>query len=325
MQAVYDAAQFVNGKDKTYTFIDVAPGEARDMPILKGGSVTAPGALVPRGFITVLAKGDTRFQEHGSGRLELAQRIFSDSRGLAARVIVNRVWDWHFGRPLVATPSDFGTQGEQPSHPELLDELCTRFVAHGWSLKWLNKEIMLSATYRQQSRPRADGERVDPGNSLLWRMNPRRLDAESYRDSLLRAAGRLDTSLYGKSGSLQDERFLRRTLYGRISRADPSVYLRLYDFPDANQTSPGRDLTTTSLQQLFALNSPFMQRLASAVAASVREQETYALKVPALYRRVLARDASAEELAEGRDYLRKGSVERLAQILLSSNEEIFVP
>jgi len=129
----------------------------------------------------------------------------------------------------------------------------------------------------------------------------------------------------GKSGSLQDERFFRRTLYGRISRAEPSGYLRLYDFPDATQTSPGRDLTTTSLQQLFALNSPFMQRLASAVAASVREQESYALKVPALYRRVLARDPSAEELAEGRAYLRKGSVERLAQILLSTNEEIFVP
>jgi len=325
MQAVYDAAQYVNGKDKTYTFIDYTLGAARDMPILKGGNVAAPGAVVPRGFITVLAQGDTRFLEHGSGRLELAQRIFSDSRGLAARVIVNRVWDWHFGRPLVATPSDFGTQGERPSHPELLDELCTRFVAHGWSLKWLHKEIMLSATYRQQSRPRADGELVDPGNTLFWRMNPRRLDAESYRDSLLRAAGRLDPTLYGKSGSLQDERFLRRTLYGRISRADPSGYLRLYDFPDASQTSPGRDLTTTSLQQLFALNSPFMQRLASAAAASVREQETYALKLPALYRRVLARDPSAEELAEGRAYLRKGSVERLAQILLSTNEEIFVP
>jgi len=325
MQAVYDAAQYVNGKDKTYTFIDYVPGVARDLPILKGGSVTAPGEIVPRGFISVLAKGDTRLSEHGSGRLELAQRIFSDSRGLAARVIVNRVWDWHFGRPLVATPSDFGTQGEKPSHPELLDDLCSRFVAHGWSLKWLHKEILLSATYRQQSLPRADGERVDPGNTLLWRMNPRRLDAESYRDSLLRAAGRLVTTLYGKSGSLEDERFFRRTLYGRISRAEPSGYLRLYDFPDATQTSPGRDLTTTSLQQLFALNSPFMQRLARAVAASVSEQETYALKVPALYRRVLARDPSAEELAEGRAYLRKGSVERLAQILLSTNEEIFVP
>ena len=118
---------------------------------------------------------------------------------------------------------------------------------------------------------------------------------------------------------------MRRTLYGRISRAEPSGYLRLYDFPDANQTSPGRDLTTTSLQQLFALNSSFMQRLGSALAEGVRPQETYIEKVQQLYRRALARDASAEELAEGREYLKQGSVERLAQILLSTNEEIFVP
>jgi hypothetical protein len=324
-QAVYDAAQYVNGQDKTYTFIDYAPGQARDLPILKGGSVTAPGEIVPRGFVTVLSNGDTRFVDSGSGRLELAQRIFSDGRPLAARVIVNRVWDWHFGRPLVGTPSDFGTQGEKPSHPELLDDLSARFVAHGWSLKWLHREIMLSATYRQRSRPRADGELVDPDNSLFWRMNPRRLDAESYRDSLLRAAGRLDTALYGKSGSLQDERFFRRTIYGRVSRADPSGYLRLYDFPDANQTNPGRDLTTTSLQQLFALNGGFMQRLAGALAQSVRQHETYAEKVPELYRRALGRDPTSEELAEGRAYLKQGSVERLAQILLSTNEEIFVP
>jgi hypothetical protein len=324
-QAVYDAAQYVNAEDKTYTFIDYKPGQARDLPLLKGGSVTAPGEIVPRGFVTVLSNGDTRFQENGSGRLELANRIFSDSPALAARVIVNRVWDWHFGRPLVLTPSDFGTQGEKPSHPELLDDLSARFVEHGWSLKWLNKEIMMSATYQQQSKPRPDAEGIDPTNALVWRMNPRRLDVESYRDSLLRAAGLLDLKLYGASQELQDEGFVRRTVYGRISRSSPSGFLRLYDFPDANQTSPGRDLTTTSLQQLFALNSAFMQGLGSALAKSVRKHETYELKVRDLYRRVLSRDPSAEELADGREYLTRGTVERLSQILLSTNEEIFAP
>ncbi len=325
MQAVYDAAQYVKAEDKTYVFIEYRPGEARDIPVLKGGSVTAPGEVVPRGFITVLANGDTRFKENGSGRLELVQRIFSDSSALAARVIVNRVWDWHFGRPLVGTPSDFGTQGEKPTHPELLDNLSARFVEHGWSLKWLNKEIMMSAAYQQQSKPRADAEALDPTNALSWRMNPRRLDVESYRDSLLRAAGRLDLRLYGASHELQDEAFVRRTVYGRVSRSNPSGFLRLYDFPDANQTSPGRDVTTTSLQQLFALNSAFMQGLGSALAARVRAHETYALKVSELYRMVLARDPSDEELAEGRKYLTRGTVERLAQVLLSTNEEIFVP
>ncbi len=325
MQAVYDAAQVVNGSDETYTFIDYQPGVARDLPVLKGGSVSAPGEVVPRGYLTVLSTGDTRFVGKGSGRLELAQRIFSDSSALAARVIVNRVWGWHFGRPLVGTPSDFGTQGQRPSHPELLDSLAARFVAHGWSLKRLHKTIMLSSTYRQQSRPRAAAEAVDPSNTLLWRMNPRRLDAESYRDSLLRAAGRLDPTLYGPSGDLDDERFTRRTIYGRVSRADPSGYLRLYDFPDANQTTPERDITTTSLQQLFVMNGAFIQRQALALDESVRPYESYAPKVRTLYRRALARDPSAEELAEGRAYLKQGTVARLAQILLSTNEEIFVP
>jgi hypothetical protein len=325
MQAVYDAAQYVNGADKTYTFIDYRPGQARDLPVLKGGSPAAPGDIVPRGYLKVLSKGEPQFAEKGSGRLELARRIFSDSAPLAARVIVNRVWDWHFGHPLVVTASDFGVQGEKPSHPELLDDLSAKFVAHGWSLKWLSKQIMMSATYRQRSQPRADGEALDPTNTLLWRMNPRRLDVESYRDSLLRAAGLLDPTLYGASDDLQDLSFVRRTVYGRVSRNTPSTLLRLYDFPDANQTSPGRDLTTTSLQQLFVLNSPFMQRLGGALEERVRTHETYALKVVDLYRRVLSRDPSADELAEGRRYLSSGTVERFAQILLSTNEEIFVP
>jgi Protein of unknown function (DUF1553)/Protein of unknown function (DUF1549)/Planctomycete cytochrome C len=325
MQAVYDAAQYVNGADKTYTFIDYRPGEARDMTILKGGSVTAAGDVAPRGYLTVLSSGDTRFKEPGSGRLELARRIFSDSPALAARVIVNRVWDWHFGRPLVTTPSDFGAQGDKPSHPELLDDLSARLIEHGWSLKWLNKQIMMSATYQQQSRPRPGAEALDPTNALLWRMNPRRLDAESYRDSLLRAAGRLDPTLYGVSHDLQDADFVRRTVYGRVSRSGPNSWLGLHDFPDANQTSPGRDVTTTSLQQLFALNSPFMRGLASALEQSVRADESYAGKLRGLYRKALARDPTAEELADGREYLTRGTVERFAQILLSTNEEIFTP
>jgi hypothetical protein len=325
VHAVYDAAQYVNGEDKTYTFIEYRPGEARDVPVLRSGSPSAPGDIVPRGYIEVLSKGQARFADKGSGRLELARRIFSDSAPLAARVIVNRVWDWHFGRPLVATASDFGVQGEKPSHPELLDNLSARFVAHGWSIKWLNKEIMTSATYQQRSQPRADAEALDPVNTLLWRMKPRRLDVESYRDSLLRAAGLLDLTLYGASEDLQAPTFVRRTLYGRVSRNSPSTLLRLYDFPDANQTSPGRDLTTTSLQQLFVLNSPFMQRLGSALEEQVRKHETYEHKVRDLYRRVLSREPTAEERQEGREYLTRGTVARFAQMLLSTNEEIFVP
>jgi len=118
----------------------------------------------------VLSKTDPAFH-NGSGRLELADRIFSDAAPLAARVIVNRIWAWHFGKPLVATPSDFGAQGEKPTHPELLDDLAARFIANHWSLKWLHREIMLSATYQQASRQRPEAVKLDPGNRLIWRMS----------------------------------------------------------------------------------------------------------------------------------------------------------
>jgi hypothetical protein len=274
--------------------------------------------------LTVLAQGDSAFK-HGSGRLELADRIVSDSASLAARVFVNRVWEWHFGRPLVSTPSDFGTQGEKPTHPELLDDLAARFIAHGWSLKWLNREIVLSAAYQQSSRPRDDGARVDQLNTLLWRMIPRRLDIESYRDSMLRAAGRLDEKMYGPSENLDSAGSVRRTVYARVSRGRLSNLLGLYDFPDPTQTAPGRDLTSSSLQQLFILNSAFMHEEAAALAKSVENEPDDQAKMRSLYRKILARDPSAKELDLGVSYLTHGAIERYAQVLLSTNEEIFWP
>src|SRR6185312_9653448 len=180
-------------------------------------NVSNPGPVVPRQFLTVLSKGDTTFKK-GSGRLEFADDIFTQSGPLAARVIVNRVWGWHFGKPLVATPSDFGAQGDKPTHPQLLDDLAARFIQNGYSLKWLHREIMLSATYQQSSQPRDDALHADPSNYLLWRMNPRRLDIEAYRDCLLQASGSLDDQLYGPSLDLDQSDNNRRTVYGRVSR-----------------------------------------------------------------------------------------------------------
>jgi hypothetical protein len=248
---------------------------------------------------------------------------------LTARVIVNRVWAWHFGRPLVATPSDFGVQGEKPSDPRLLDDLSSRFISHGWSLKWLNREIMLSAAYQQSSKPRPEGEKADPLNSLLWRMNPRRLDVESYRDSLLRAAGRLDTKMYGPSEDVEAVTNVRRTVYGRVSRGRTSSLLKIYDFPDPMQTSGGRELTTNALQQFFVLNSAFMHDEAAALsklaAAESGDQTSDAAKVRLLYRKVLSRDPSPKELDLALSYLADGTIEQYAQVLLSTNEEIFWP
>lgn len=328
MNTVYEAAQYVDGADPQYTMIVYKPGEPRNLPVMLHGNVTSPGEIVPRHFPTVLSNGDSTFKQ-GSGRLELADRIFTDAAPLTARVIVNRIWDWHFGRPLVGTTSDFGTQGEKPTHPELLDDLAARFIAHGWSFKWLHREIMLSAAYRQASRNRTDAELADPVNSLLWRMNPRRMDIESYRDSLLRAAGKLSDTMYGPSEEVDNPGNTRRTVYGRVSRSRVNNLLRQYDFPDPIQTSGGRDLTTTSLQQLFLMNSGFVHELAGALAKSVEQESGGAEKIRGLYRKVLAREPNSRELDLAMTYLGASlspvMIEQYAQVLLSTNEEIFWP
>jgi hypothetical protein len=324
VNAVFEAAQYVDASDPSYTFITYKAGEPRDVPLLKAGNVAAPGDIVPRGFPAVLAKGETTFKQ-GSGRLELADRIFSDAPGLAARVIVNRVWGWHFGRGLVTTPSDFGTQGDKPTHPELLDDLAARFIENGWSLKWLSKEIMLSATYQQASTPREDGLKADEGNALLWRQNARRLDIEAYRDTLVRSAGLLDEEMGGVSGDLDSDDFYRRAIYGRISRARMPQLFQLYDFPEATQSSPNREVTVTTLQQIFMMNSEFVQNLAAAAAKTASTATGEAEQVGLLYRRVLARDPTAAEMKSALEYLRKGTLQRFAQVLLSTNEEIFLP
>jgi hypothetical protein len=323
--AVYEAALFIDASDPSYTFPVYKPGETRDMPVLKAGNYAAPGAVVPRGFLAVLANGDARFVR-GSGRQELADRIFSDSPGLAARVIVNRVWGWHFGRGIVTSPSDFGTQGDKPTHPELLDDLAARFIEHGWSLKWLNKEIMLSAAYQQSSAPRPEALEIDQPNSLLWRMSPQRLDAESYRDSLVRSAGLLDERMGGAPGSLDDNAFYRRAVYGQVSRSRPAAVLTLFDFPDPLQSAPDREVTVTSLQQIFTMNSPFMQNLAAAAAKQARTAaQGDAEQLGVLYRRILSRTPTPAELKGALEYLQKGTLERYAQALLSTNEEIVRP
>src|SRR5262249_8530475 len=147
-----------------------------------------PGPVVPRRFLAVLSPEPPKPFTQGSGRLELAQAIVTDGAPLAARVIVNRVWKHHFGAGLVETPSDFARPGARPTHPELRDDLAARFVQAGWSLKWLPREIMLSATYRQTS---ATQQPADPDNRLLGRMSRRRLEVEAWRDAMLAVSGTL--------------------------------------------------------------------------------------------------------------------------------------
>jgi hypothetical protein len=229
------------------------------------------------------------------------------------------------GKPLVGTASDFGVQGEKPTHPELLDDLAARFIQHGWSLKWLHRQIVTSATYRQASKPRQDGAKLDVANTLLWRMNPRRLDIEAYRDTLLRLSGRLNERMYGPSDDLQSPRNVRRTVYSRVSRGRQNSLLKNYDFPDAMQSAGSRDLTVTPLQQLFVMNSEFMHEAAAELAAAVASEPEEIAGLKSLFRRALGREPTPRELELALEFLQGGSLEQYAQVLLSTNEEIFWP
>jgi hypothetical protein len=226
---------------------------------------------------------------------------------------------------LVDSPSEFGNLGEAPTHPELLDDLAGRFMEHGWSLKWLHREILLSATYQQASRMRPEAAKIDPANRLWWRMNPRRLDVEAYRDSLLQTTGSLDASLGGPSMALDQADNTRRTVYARISRSRASNLLQLYDFPQATMHSPGRETTITPLQQLFVLNSPFMRAQAEALLASVAREADDGAKVRAMVRKALLRDADDRERTLATRFLTTGTLTDYAHALLCTNEEIFWP
>ena len=323
VHAVYDAGVWIDGSDAALTQMDFRLGAARDLPVFLGGNVARTGEIVPRRFLTVLSESSPEPFGSGSGRKELAEAMFDEAAPLAARVIVNRVWGWHFGRPLVETPSDFGAMGEKPSHPDLLDDLAARFIANGWSLKWLHREILFSSAYRQASKPRAEAAKIDPANALVWRMNPRRLDIEAFRDVLLQTAGSLDLTAGGPSQAADDPLSVRRTVYASVSRSKPDALLAMYDFPDMTQHAPSREATTSPLQQLFVMNSQFIEARAAELAARVPADLAPADQVRALYRLALLRDPSPKEIDLGVTYLEQGR-ERYAQALLSLNELQFL-
>ncbi|MBN8246825.1 MAG: PSD1 domain-containing protein [Verrucomicrobia bacterium] len=264
--------------------------------VFKRGNPGNHGPAVPRQFLALVSGAQRTPFTDGSGRLELARAIASRDNPLTARVMVNRVWQRHFGSPLVGTPSDFGVRCDPPSHPELLDHLAVWFMDHGWSLKQLHRYLVLSATYRQSSDPGPDAaareafarcETVDPANTLWWRMNRKRADFEALRDTLLAVSGRLDPSLGGQPVPMYEEPgSARRTLYGFIDRQNLPGILRAFDFASPDSTSPMRFQTTTPQQALFLMNSPFMAERArdfagrpdlAAAAPAARIERMYAL------------------------------------------------
>jgi len=291
------------------------------------------GAEAPRRFLAILSdEGQPPFSQ-GSGRLELARAIASPKNPLTARVLVNRVWAQHIGRGLVATPSNFGKLGERPSHPALLDYLASRFIASGWSLKALHRTIMLSATYQLAATSDPQNSEVDADNVWLWRANRRRLEVEVWRDAMLAVSGRLDRTLGGPSADLGAADNRRRTFYGAVSRHNLDGFLRLFDFPDPNITSDKRTVTTVPLQQLFVLNSPFLERQAQTLATrlTAKANESDADRIRSAYLLLYGRPAQDREVALGVAYLGAENTndspprwERYAQALLASNEFLYV-
>lgn len=300
--------------------------EPQDVAMQVRGNPGNLGPVVPRHFLSVLSTGDPRPLLHGSGRLDLADAIVTDAASLAARVFVNRVWKHHFGTGLVETPSDFGQQGERPSHPALLDDLAARFIQQGWSLKWLHREIMLSATYQQASAAaKHPGRELDPGNRLYWRMNRRRLDVEAWRDAMLAVAGTLERTQFGPPKALREPDNNRRTVYGTVKRRETDDLLRLHDFPDPTIHSPNRVPTTTPLQQLFTLNSPLLRQQAVALANRLQAEAGAEARIRRAYALLFGRSPSPGQMTLGLEFLRAGgSWEQYTQALLASNEFLFV-
>jgi hypothetical protein len=275
----------------------VMPGSDQ---VLEPGFPVVLGGEVPRIEPPPTAPGST------GRRSVLAHWIASPTNPLTARVIVNRVWQYHFGTGLVATSSDFGRLGEQPSHPELLDWLATRFIQDGWRFKSLHRLIMTSATYRQSALESgsAAARRNDPAGRWLWRMGIRRLDADQIRDTLLSASGELDLR---PGGPGVDASMPRRTVYTKVMRYTPEPLLQAFDAPDAFVSIPQRDTTTTATQALSLLNGPWSLGRAEAVAARVLGEAGGLREQPALveraYRLVLGRSPDAFEIAAAQRFL----------------------
>ncbi len=286
------------------------------------------GDRVPRRFLQVLSHvdGGEPFQR-GSGRLELARAIASPNNPLTARVIVNRIWQHQFGEGLVRTSSDFGFRGEAPTHPELLDHLANEFVADSWSIKRLQRRIMLSSAWQQSSDLRQDAVLIDAENRLLWHMPRRRMEFEPLRDRLLVAAGRLDQRIGGRSVMIHQDA-TRRGLYAYIDREDLPGLLASFDLPSPDASRAKRTETTVPQQALYLMNSRFVIEQAEALAARTlpgSDPNTHQdgsgsgsppndrERVHKLYRLALSRDPDDVELKAALNFVDPASVEEFRQ------------
>jgi mono/diheme cytochrome c family protein len=320
-----DLAAFKKDLPPQYPFLQTIEDlpKWREQRVWLRGSRDNPGDPAPPHFLQILSAGDPA-EYKNKPRLELAEGIASPTNPLTARVIVNRIWQHHLGQGMVRTPSNFGLQGDTPSHPELLDYLASRFMKEGWSMKKLHREIMLSSVYALSAESSEKNFERDPENRMLWRFNRRRLDAEGLRDSLLLVSGKLDPKPGGAPVKFSPDNY-RRTAYGFVSRKKLDAILSLFDFPNPNSLSEQRIETNVPLQRLFFLNSDFIAAQSKALAARLGDDPNSA-RIDKAYELLFQRKPTAEEKKLGLQYLEetKDAWPQYAQVLLSSNEFSFV-
>ena len=305
------------------------PGSNRakvaDAPIYLRGEYTREGEVVPRRFPTILAgEKQTPLGERTqqSGRRELAEWIASAENPLTARVMVNRVWQQLIGRGLVRSPDNFGKLGERPTHPELLDHLAQRFIASGWSVKQLVRDIALSATFRQMSFISAEEARNDPDNVALSHMNRRRLTYEELRDSLLRLGRQVGADTPPATKSTTTE-MPRRTMYEALDRRKTDVTAAIFDGPDSKAIVPIRAETTTAPQALFLMNNALVVDTAKRLAAQLQKDPqltTDSQRLDRLWLLTLGRPPETEEMETALGFIARHSWDGFVQALLGSNE-----
>ena len=313
--------------------------------VLSRGELKRPGNEVAPGYPIILlpakrsAPAAFRPLSASSGRRSALAAWLTDARNpLTARVLVNRLWQHHFGRGLVPTASDFGIRGQPPTHPQLLDWLACEFVSGGWSIKRLHRLMLLSNTYRQSTRPAAEARQRDPENQLFSRMNRQRLEGEAIRDALLAVSGRLDrrlggpsvypplpTAVKGWTVSADPRDHRRRSVYVFARRNLRFAFLEAFDLPDSNLSCPKRERSTTATQALTLLNSAEVREAAKALAARVEgAAATQAGRVTLAYRLALGRRPTAAELGIARAFLAESPLAEFCRALLNLNEFVYL-
>ncbi len=330
---------------KVYAAVSRDPGE---MHLLKRGSVAAPAGVVSPGGLKAIQginadlKLATDCSDHDR-RIKFANWVTSSDNPLFARVIVNRVWHYHFGRGLVNTPNDFGFNGGRCSHPELLDWLACRLIQENWSLKSLHRLILLSAVYQQSAQFNAEAMKVDADNQWLWRKSPQRIEAESIRDSILKISGQLNPEVGGQG--YQDvksyffkgtqfyepldpvgEEFNRRSIYRFSARGGRHPLLETFDCPDPSTTTPDRASTTTPLQALSLMNASFILRMSDRLAERVQQRVGTGVEsqVTELFLLAYQRPPQPAELSSASAFCEKHGLAALCRVVLNSNEFLYV-